>query len=576
METTMLEVTAGTLIVRSGPSTSFPKIGCKYKGENIITSERDGSWVKCEDGWINTQTSTGEYLVKSVSMRRASNDPSEITPEEMEAALKDAEQVEVPDWYIYEVTSTGDIETNAATYAEYVSTHMDTENMRGIHGIPYQFLPSADTRLDGSDSLGIFGRKFAERIVTQMPLALLAPGVPKFMPTYSSADKKNIASVLIDTIADKSIDGLLKSNDDVLNREGRYYDFVNKLGAYYNHVDPMCRAAATYLGIGDIELDGNGKLGSTTTWWRNTNDKVHGLLNIQQCVAFYVDSETSVSESFGNGTGESMLASKVNSLSDTARELNFLMGNATSSIGATADVLSEDVSSSIAEFDAWLDSVTKSNFIKSVGNKAITVASGARMIFPEIWTSSDHSTSHNLKFKFVSPDHDKLSIYLNCLVPMFHLLGFVAPRQVVDAANAYESPYLVRAFYKGLFTIDMGIVTSMSISKGDQGAWTLDGLPTVIEIDMEIKDLYSSFMITNCGKDWLNTRGELAMADNIMLMNYIANACGININKPDLTRKADLWLSITQGNISDAFSKTIFSNMESSLVNSLMGIYRRF
>ena len=570
----VLEITSDTpVIIRSGPATSFSKIGCKYKGEYVNIIERDGTWIKDESGWFNTQNSRGEYLVKSVQVTRASN-KKEVSEEEMNEAVKEA--VDVPDWYIYEVQSTGDLETNASTYADYVSTHMDTDSMRGIHGIPYQFLPSVDTRIDGSDSLGVFGRKFSERIITQMPLALLAPGVPKFMPSYSSEDKKSIAAVLIDTIADKSIDGLLKTNEDVLAREGRYYDFVNKLPAYYDHVDPMCRAAATYLGIGDVEIDGNGRLGSTTTWWRNTNEKVHGILNMQQCIAFYVDSDTSVSESFGNSTGESMLASKVNSLSDTAREINFLMGNATSSVGARADVLSEDVNNSIAEFDAWLDDVTSSNFIKSVGHKAITVASGARMVFPEIWNDSDHSVSHSLKFRFVSPDHDKLSIYLNCLVPMFHLLGFVAPRQVTDSANAYESPYLIRAFYKGLFTIDMGIVTSLSISKGDQGAWTLDGLPTVIEIDMEIKDLYSSFMMTYCGKDLLNARGGLAMADNVMLMNYIANACGVNINKPDLTKKADLWMGIVQGNLSDIYTKGIFANIESTVVNKMMQLYRRF
>ena len=574
MTKTVLEVTANTVIVRSGPSTSFSKIGCKYKGEYINVISKSDTWVQDNDGWINTQTSSGDYVVKDVQVTRASS-VSEVSSEDMKTAVEEA-KITVPDWYVYEVTSTSNVETNAATYADYVSTHMDTDNMRGIHGIPYQFLPSADTRIDGSDDLGVFGRKFAERIVTQMPLALLAPGVPKVMPSYSSDDKKSIAAALVDAIADKSIDGLLKSNEDVLGREGRYYDFVNKLVPYYNHVDPMCRAAAVFLGIGDESIDGNGRLGSTTTWWRNTNEKVHGLLNMQQCVAFYVDSDTSVSESFGNSTGESMLASKVNSLSDTAREINFLMGNASSMIGAQADVLSEDVNSSIAEFDAWLDQVTGSNFIKTVGHKAITVASGARMVFPEIWTESDHSVSHSLKFRFVSPDHDKLSIYLNCLVPMFHLLGFVAPRQVTDSANAYESPYLIRAFYKGLFTIDMGIVTSMSISKGDQGAWTLDGLPTVIEIDMEIKDLYSSFMMTYCGTNYINTRGQLAMADNIMLMNYIANACGININKPDLLRKAELWTSITAGNISDVLSKGIFGNIESSVVNAFMSLYRRF
>lgn len=573
MNNEKLRVLSNAIIIWNGPNNTFDKIGSLFKNETFEVIERNGTWVKMDRGWVNTVNRIGTNLTIAVPDEEEIEEPSFMSTRAAETVPVKSD---IPDWYIYEVSSTA-TEGNTDNYTNYITSHMDTDNAIGIHGIPYQFLPSADMRLDGSNNLGSFGRKFGEKIITQMPLALLAPGVPKFMPTYSSDDKKSMVSSLIDSIADHSLGGMLKSNDDVLNREGRYYDFVNKLIPYYDHVDPMCRAAATYLGLGDVEIGDGGKLGSSWTWWRNKNSKVHGLLNVQQCVAFYCDSETSVSESWSNNTGESMLASKVNSISDQARELNFLMGNTFSAIGARADVLSEDVNSSIQEFDKLLDDITGSNFLKTVGSKAITVASGAKMIFPEIWQDSDYSKpSATFKFKFVSPDPDPLSIYLNCLVPTLHCLGFVAPRQVVDEANAYQSPYLVRGYYKGVSSIDMGIVTSMSISKGAEGAWTVDGLPTVIEVSMDIKDLYSTFMMTYCGKDWLNPRGTLAMADNIMLMSWIANLCGININKPDLTRKADLWTSIISGNISDIFSKSIFARLESDLVSKMMQIYRSF
>ena len=43
----------------------------------------------------------------------------------------------------------------------------------------------------------------------------------------------------------------------------------------------------------------------------------------------------------------------------------------------------------------------------------------------------------------------------------------------------------------------MGIVTSLQLSKGKERAWTLDGLPTEVDVTMEIKDLYSMFVTTS-------------------------------------------------------------------------------
>ena len=65
--------------------------------------------------------------------------------------------------------------------------------------------------------------------------------------------------------------------------------------------------------------------------------------------------------------------------------------------------------------------------------------------------------------KLVSPSGDKLSIFLNILVPIYHLLGFCLPREATD--QAYFSPFLIRAYYKGLFNVDMAIMPSLSVTK---------------------------------------------------------------------------------------------------------------
>ena len=59
------------------------------------------------------------------------------------------------------------------------------------------------------------------------------------------------------------------------------------------------------------------------------------------------------------------------------------------------------------------------------------------------------------------------SIFLNCFVPMFHVLGFVLPRQTT--ANSYESPFLLKAHCGRWFSCEMGVMDSVEINKGGQG-----------------------------------------------------------------------------------------------------------
>ena len=40
----------------------------------------------------------------------------------------------------------------------------------------------------------------------------------------------------------------------------------------------------------------------------------------------------------------------------------------------------------------------------------------------------------------------------------------------------------------------MGLM-SMSLQKGSEGGWTVDGLPTTVDVSIEIKDLYSNFYL---------------------------------------------------------------------------------
>ena len=179
--------------------------------------------------------------------------------------------------------------------------------------------------------------------------------------------------------------------------------------------------------------------------------------------------------------------------------------------------------------------------------------------------------SYNVKFKFVSPDANALSVYLNVLVPLFHLIGLVAPQTIPSNPNGYTSPFLVRAIYKSFFNVDMGIITSMDITRGGDCLWTVDGLPTSIEVDLTIKDLYDVMSITYTS----STNWKYDTMNNTAQMDYIANLCGINMYKAEIGRQLDMWATNnTVGRVADA-GRDIWSRFNTSISNGLLRIWRR-
>ena len=159
-----------------------------------------------------------------------------------------------------------------------------------------------------------------------------------------------------------------------------------------------------------------------------------------------------------------------------------------------------------------------------------TVIQGGKLMFPEIWSDSSYSRDYSINLKLVSPDNDDYSILLNILAPLVHIIGLVAPHNV--DVNGYISPFIVRVFYKGVFSCPMGLIQSVSFTKGGEGNWSQSGLPTVVDVSISIKELYSTMSIGQSGT---------GMEVNTSQMDYLANLCGINIMEPDLRRQFYLW-----------------------------------
>ena len=515
-------------------------------------------------------------------------------------------------------------------------------NLRNIFGAPYQFLPSTDCRLSKGDtafiscrsnntrSLERAGYEFSEKIVSRMPLLFITPGNTAFMGGTKKEQRVRLLTSMKEAMGDlgeaneSSLKAMLK------DYSGKLYTILPAYVEYFNYVNPMCRAGAIFLGIGDKELygvkldrfhwgnnegpayefyeDEENTLGEgeesaeeaeetqvpaqdteetepkepeeeDDEYYDNddgsifTNPESSWLSDFQNAIyyknaiAFYINSEASFQESFTNETTESSLASVINGLSDKAREIQFLLGTASSAVGEAFERVDEGLSGVKESINKIVNNISKGNSIFStIANSVKTIVSGGRMLFPQIWANSTFSKSYNISIKLTTPSYDRLSWWLNIYVPLCHLAALVLPRS--EYVNSYTTPFLVKAFYKGMFNIDMGIITEMSFNRGKEGSWTADGLPTVVDVTFTIQDLYSAMGMTSTGSMFKGFTLQ-----NVAELDYLANLCGININQPDIVRMAHLWAAFNITNKVHDFLPNLKLSIGSSLRNKALGLY---
>lgn len=286
-------------------------------------------------------------------------------------------------------------------------------------------------------------------------------------------------------------------------------------------------------------------------------------------IAFYINSDSSFTDSFGNETTESSL-STINTLSDKAREIQFLLGTSRQAVGEAFDKVDGTLSAIKDQINSIVEKVAGGNSIfTTIANSVKTIVSGGRMLFPQIWSNSSFSKSYNISIKLTTPNTDKISWWYNIYVPLCHLMALVLPRS--EYVNSYTTPFLVKAFYKGMFNIDMGIITEMTFNKGKEGSWTKDGLPTVVDVTFSIQDLYSTMGMTSTESMF---KGKTLQ--NVSEMDYIANLCGININEPDIFRMIRLWCAFNIENRVYDFIPNLELGVEKYLHNRVLNVYNNF
>lgn len=533
--------------VKSKPSEDESTlVGAYGSGQPVKVDLESGGWAYTSspiDGWFymyDNSTGGNSSLIVELSPGDAVNVPPEEASNGGATTPNNPEDKSVND-NGNEIVNANNYNTENSKFETFMKSiglgslfnddnsgmDLKVSSIRGIFGCPYQFMPEVDPREYFNDTVNDKpGVIYLDKIISRIPLLIMVPGEPVFLPDGSDDEKRFFLDLL--NGADTSSSAGKTMEETLTSKPIKYYGLKPMWDKYYrDFVDPMLNAVATFMNLRDVPYFGS-DLGSWS-WENNLPNELNIFSAYRGGVAFYLNAESSFSEGFNNSSTPSALLSKVNSLSDIGREINFIMGSRGegTTMGKIHDI-GKDIGASAGE---TTQKMMPEGLLGALASGiSSTVIQGGKLMFPEIWSDSSYSRDYSINLKLVSPDNDDYSIFLNILAPLVHIIALVAPHNV--DVNGYISPFIVRVFYKGVFSCPMGLIQSVSFTKGGEGNWSQSGLPTVVDVSISIKELYSTMSIGQSGT---------GMEVNTSQMDYLANLCGINIMEPDLRRQFYLW-----------------------------------
>jgi hypothetical protein len=603
--------------IRSGPGIAFEIEDQIPAGYNLTITKivKDGSgtpWYKCEQGWVNSkyvkQPNQLGAEAKAKSTATALSSVTEITGKLtgiVSGALGGSTG-------LASSISSGILGSLGAITS---SGTQDAILSRRIYGTPFQFIADTDMRPnDGPLGINFMTNIMTETpIISILPgvpkyMAEMSPVEKK---TFTDDMIKKLDTA-VDSVKSQFTDAFT-DNLDKNNIDMAFFEFQSATAEYMLYVNLLCRMCAMFMGIGSLpvpgtsdqtygsynwfnwhlsnayankstEIGGVGAMASDISGivkggvdkvvksiMGNSDANLDGYAKIQKSMNgissnsnnyYYADQyffdffikPPSYSESFSNQTTESMFSQVLSKASGIQKELAFLLGEG----GAEArKVLEGNAQEATKAIEAATNQLFKSEGMKKILNRLVTgantVITGANIVFPQIWDTSSYNRDFQVEITLSTPYGTPESVFLEEMVPMMHLLALTLPRQAT--VNSYGSPFLVRATVPGYFYSDMGIVKDLQISKGGQSgnSWTVDGLPTEINISMNISDLYNSLSMSN----FKTKRNIWNTLYNAPLLDYIGVQCGLNMRSSEYVKKIELVSSLLKNVWNDQVDYTM-------------------
>lgn len=392
----------------------------------------------------------------------------------------------------------------------------------------------------------------------------------------------SISSIINDTLGGAFGGNLAAPLLTSLSVQQPFYTFDSDWNSYINNVKMMINAAITMLGLNDASVRIGDELVSVTekdVWSRyrfitsdvsdaNTQDSQNGDTN--QYVSFMIDPK-SISESYSNSAGDSMLYSSViNAGSSFGQEIAFITSSSQNAVDDLVVNLAGDainaaekvmtaLSGGVGRFTAALASSMSRSFI------------GDRTVYPMIFQGhTSNSSAISMTIKLRASGGDPYSYFTEILVPMFFALGMVLPQMSKNSAAAYTYPPLVQVNIPGMWGTRLGLVTDLTIVKNPEGNdISVYGYPLSVDLTLSVTDLQHTLMTSPMNR--MST-----MLNNHSMFDYIAQCCGVDKYRPNgsmrIITKAILASQVTE-NFSSYLGDALTSDFWSA-ANRFLGTSR--
>ena len=171
---------------------------------------------------------------------------------------------------------------------------------------------------------------------------------------------------------------------------------------------------------------------------------------------FNVDYQGAVSESMSNSVSDINAGGLIKSVSQGARSVKFDV--------AGGNVLGEAQAAVTEQVGAFLKGVTESVTF-GLSNVIDTLLGGAYVDIPKKWDDSSISfPTITYTMSLMSPYGNPISQLQNIFIPLCMILAGSLPLKA--GQSAYTSPFLCSVFNKGVQSIKLGMITSVSINRG--------------------------------------------------------------------------------------------------------------
>lgn len=293
-----------------------------------------------------------------------------------------------------------------------------------------------------------------------------------------------------------------------------------------------------------------------------------GALEGMNFVGFRIEKSDQANETFSNSTADSPLLATLNQEVAKKREIN--LGAATSGEDLTSKA--NRILKNVQNFTSNVTNIF--NGKKGFEGTIAYMASGNGYFdLPKQWSGSagmSRTLQFNMKLR-ARTGGDNVSIFQSIMIPLSMLMAAALPRAVGD--TAYTSPFLVRAFCKGMFAVPAGIISSLSVTRGaSEFGWSLSNLPTVVDVSFTIEDLSPMLFLSIAG----NGSALKAFTNNTKMHEYINTLVGIGAKERyyrlgQLKRRLRTALLISKNT---TFSATYRGYVmgDSSIIRSLMAL----